>query len=100
MWLGSGERGGDIFSEPIVLVGASHKTLPIAQREGLSLLEKRFGLLLGDLRKELGLKEAAVISTCNRFEVVAVGEEAYDRVSKYVRAGSFKRCPRISGICI
>jgi len=59
---------------PIVLIGLSHRTAPIAVRERFSLDEDACRRVLGLLRGG-GIREAVVLSTCNRTELYGVGEE-------------------------
>jgi glutamyl-tRNA reductase len=56
------------------VVGVNHRSLPIAQREKLSQIENKSPEFLPELARDLQVKEAALLSTCNRFEVIAVAE--------------------------
>jgi glutamyl-tRNA reductase len=55
----------------LVAVGISHKTAPVALRERLSIPAAELGGVLQRLTVENDVKEAVVLSTCNRFEVYA-----------------------------
>ncbi len=59
----------------IVVVGLSHHAAPLAVRERLAVPADARRALLHALRAE-GVREAAVLSTCNRVEVYAAGEDA------------------------
>src|SRR4051794_15585998 len=59
----------------LVLVGASHRTAPIAMRERLALPPARATEVLAELIAEPGLREAVVLSTCGRTELYAVASE-------------------------
>lgn len=59
----------------LLLLGLSHKTAPVAQREKASLGDQAARALLADLLAGPA-SEAAVLSTCNRTEVYAVGDDA------------------------
>lgn len=59
---------------PIVLVGLSHRTAPVAVRERFSLDEDACRRVLG-LMRGAGMREAVVLSTCNRTELYGVGED-------------------------
>jgi glutamyl-tRNA reductase len=59
----------------IVLVGLSHKTAPVQLREKLSLYGRSTAEALHGLRDAARLEECALLSTCNRTEVVAVTRE-------------------------
>jgi glutamyl-tRNA reductase len=57
---------------PLVVVGLSHRTAPVAFREQAALTQSTARALLGDLRAMPGVSAAAVLSTCNRTEAYAV----------------------------
>jgi glutamyl-tRNA reductase len=62
----------------LLIVGLNHRTTPVALREQLAFPETALGASLGQLKSVAGVHEAAIISTCNRIEVVAciAGEPA------------------------
>ena len=53
----------------VFLVGLSHKTAPIEVRERVALSGDALKGALGELRAMDGVREALVVSTCNRVEV-------------------------------
>jgi glutamyl-tRNA reductase len=53
----------------IVIVGVSHRTAPLEVRETLAFPRDALPETLARLRRETGLAEAMVLSTCNRVEV-------------------------------
>lgn len=53
----------------IVVVGLNHRSAPIEVRERLAFRTEQVPLALARLRTELGLQEAAILSTCNRVEI-------------------------------
>ena len=55
----------------IVLVGLNHKSAPIEVRERLAFRQERLGSAFARLRQEIGIREAAILSTCNRVEIYA-----------------------------
>ena len=59
----------------LVVLGLSHRTAPVEQREKAALTDSSARSLLAELRGG-GLSEAVSISTCNRTEVYAVGHDA------------------------
>jgi glutamyl-tRNA reductase len=62
--------------DPSVLVtGVSYKTLSLEWREKLTQLAPQPELIAESLVKQGVATEAAVLSTCNRFEIVSVGGE-------------------------
>ncbi len=73
------------YPKTIHLVGVSHKTLPIAERESLARIAESGKAVLHEVAKSLELKEVAVISTCNRFEVVAIGDGVGDNLKKFLK---------------
>jgi glutamyl-tRNA reductase len=52
----------------LYVVGASHKTAPLAVRERLALLDGQ----IEDFLRDLAVSEAVVVSTCNRTELYVV----------------------------
>jgi len=58
----------------IVCVGLSHREAPIAVREQLAVPEGLFLERLRELRALPGVREAMLLSTCNRLEIFAVTE--------------------------
>jgi glutamyl-tRNA reductase len=59
----------------LLVVGLSHKTAPLEIREALAVPRERLADALAALRSEAGLAEAMILSTCNRVEVYARGED-------------------------
>ncbi len=55
----------------LLLAGVSHRTAPLEVREALAFQKDRLGESLAALRRELGLDEAFILSTCNRVEIYA-----------------------------
>jgi glutamyl-tRNA reductase len=62
----------------LVVLGISHKTAPVEQREKAALSESAARALMQSLRRDTGLSEVVALSTCNRTEVYAVGHAAAD----------------------
>lgn len=60
------------------LLGLSHQTAPVAFRERVALDQHGAGRLLHRLRETPGIEESLVISTCNRTEIYAVGDDDFD----------------------
>jgi glutamyl-tRNA reductase len=56
-----------------VLVGLNHKTAPIQIRERVSFSAESLPRALDELRRRFGAREAMILSTCNRVEVLGVG---------------------------
>lgn len=58
----------------LVLLGASHHTTPLELREKLALDDARLAALAEQLRGAPGVREFAVLNTCNRVELYSVSE--------------------------
>ena len=69
----------------IVVVGLSHKTAPIEVREQAALSQAAASETLRRLHDHPSIDEVMVISTCNRVEVVAVGDRSADTIVQVVR---------------
>ncbi len=59
----------------IVVVGVNHETAPVAVREALAFPKHELGQALERVRKDAGLGEAMILSTCNRVEVYGRSEK-------------------------
>ena len=68
-------RSGIVYEPRVVLTGVSYKTLNVDGRERLAQAVPEPELLARRVVQEGLASEAAVISTCNRFEIVSVGGE-------------------------
>lgn len=58
------------------LLGLNHKTAPVEVRERLALPASRLEHALSYVREVPGIAEAAILSTCNRVEIYAWGDES------------------------
>ena len=58
----------------LIVVGTNHKISPIHLREKLSVSRKRLPEALAFLKDTSNLREAAILSTCNRMEIYASAE--------------------------
>jgi glutamyl-tRNA reductase len=64
------------MEERLLIAGVNHRTAPVAVRERLAYREDEIVAALGRLRNRApGLQETALISTCNRVEIVGVATE-------------------------
>lgn len=59
----------------LYLVGLSHKTAPIDVREKLNFSDDQSGKYLEKLSKSQSVQSGIVLSTCNRVEIYAYGQE-------------------------
>jgi glutamyl-tRNA reductase len=57
------------------LLGLNHKTAPVEVRERFAVSASHIGHALGYVRDVPGISEAAILSTCNRVEIYAWGDE-------------------------
>jgi glutamyl-tRNA reductase len=60
----------------VVVLGVSHRTAPVALREKLSVVPEQIDSTLRELKTLPGVREVALISTCNRVEIYAVASDA------------------------
>ncbi|BBD79596.1 glutamyl-tRNA reductase [Aerosticca soli] len=64
---------------PLIALGLNHLTAPVSLREQVAFDAAATGQALRELRREEGVEEALILSTCNRTELyvnVAAGAEA------------------------
>lgn len=70
----------------LFLFGLSHKTAPVEVRELFSFSPSQLPRALQNLRAASGVREAAILSTCNRSEIYAVGaDDAGKRLEQFLR---------------
>ena len=60
----------------LVVLGLNHRTAPVEIREKFSIPQEKIMMVLANLEEVSGIREAVVLSTCNRSEVYAVVEQA------------------------
>ena len=65
----------------VLVIGVSHRTAPVAMRERLAVIPEAVGAMLAELAALPAVREAALISTCNRVEIYAAVEDA-DRAAQ------------------
>ncbi len=56
------------------LLGLNHKTAPVEVRERFAVSAAHLGHALGYVKAVPGIREAAILSTCNRVEIYAYGD--------------------------
>lgn len=69
----------------IVVVGLNHKSAPIEMREQFAIGDVELPSVLSSLRSSGVVKEAVIVSTCNRVEVYAAGNSTGETIVSYVR---------------
>jgi glutamyl-tRNA reductase len=62
----------------LILVGVSHRTAPVELRERLDFASRGVGEALAALAARRALREAVIVSTCNRVEVYGACDDAAD----------------------
>ena len=60
----------------LLLIGVSHKTAPVAVRERLAVDPDAIAAALVELTALSPVREAAMISTCNRVELYVAADDA------------------------
>lgn len=65
-------------SSQLVLLGVNHTTAPIEVRERLAIPTSQLAEATRTLMEQPGVREALILSTCNRVELLTVDEEAED----------------------
>jgi len=78
----------------LTVLGVSHRTAPVGQREKAALNGEAVRSVLRRLVADPRVNEAAAVSTCNRTEVYVVSEEAEQAVA--AAAEALVACSRIS----
>lgn len=66
----------------VAVIGVSYKSAPVAIRERIAIAGEERDTVLGQLRAEAGIREAMVVSTCNRVEVYAAGDDETELVER------------------
>jgi glutamyl-tRNA reductase len=66
------------------ILGLNHRTAPIALREKVAFTEDRLVAALGALRRERGVAEVLILSTCNRTEVYWAGSASGNELSDWL----------------
>ncbi len=69
------------------LVGLDHKTAPVEVRERFAVSQNRLGHSLEYVKSIPGVREAAILSTCNRVEIYAWGDERAGETLRDAMAG-------------
>lgn len=68
----------------IFLFGLSHHTAPVELRECLHLSKEKKMLAMERFRREGGLQECVVLSTCNRFEVYGAAADPQEGLRRVI----------------
>jgi glutamyl-tRNA reductase len=62
----------------LILVGISYRTAPVEVRERMNIRESHLPGALADLVGREGIREGLILSTCNRVDLAAAGEEGIE----------------------
>lgn len=84
----------------ILVVGTNHRACPIELRERLAFRQEQLQAAYAALRHELGLREALILSTCNRVEIYAGVERlngTFERLDSFLGAHSQLPSDRLIG---
>lgn len=80
------ERDVDLW-----VVGVNHRTAPVELREKLAIADSALGEINEQAVRELPIREAVILSTCNRVELVGVATRGRDDIvegaSKFLARG-------------
>jgi len=77
----------------LILVGISYRTAPVEVRERMNIHESHLPAALADLVSREGVREGLILSTCNRVDLAAAGEETTELQPAVRRfLGDFHRC--------
>lgn len=69
----------------ILVVGFNHRVAPVALRERLAFRGDDLAGAFQQLRSALGMRETAILSTCNRVEIYACALEREEAISRLQR---------------
>ena len=71
----------------LLIVGINHHSAPVSLREKVAFTPEQLGDALPDIAEQAGFSEVAILSTCNRTEIIAAGQEPDTvRVSRWLAA--------------
>jgi glutamyl-tRNA reductase len=59
----------------LLVLGVSHRTAPVAVRERLAIVPDEVGEALGEIASLPGVREAAMLNTCNRVELYVAADD-------------------------
>jgi glutamyl-tRNA reductase len=76
---------------PVSILGINHKTAPVSVREKVAFAPQDISVALQSLRSETLLNEVAIISTCNRMEIV-YRNQAHEH---HVNSAEFKQIEQV-----
>jgi glutamyl-tRNA reductase len=79
----AGRSGGDAAGKKtLVLLGVNHHTAPMDVRERLAIPESRLAEATRMLLQQPGVREAMILSTCNRVELFTLQDEPREQTNE------------------
>ena len=78
----------------LLVLGVSHKTAPVGVRERLAVVPEMMESVLGELAALPSVREAALLSTCNRVEIYAAIDRDGDRAAQGLGEALARRAGR------
>jgi glutamyl-tRNA reductase len=75
----------------LLVLGVSHRTAPVAVRERLAVVPEAMATALGEMAALPSVREAALLSTCNRVEIYAAIDGDGDRAAQGLGEALAKR---------
>jgi len=67
----------------ILVIGLNHKTAPVEIREQLAFSDEETAQALEMLHKEADIRELALLSTCNRVELIMAAKNSVKAVETF-----------------
>ena len=77
----------------LLVLGVSHRTAPVAVRERLAVVPEAMDAVLAELVALPSVREAALLSTCNRVEIYAAVDADADRAAQRARRRRWPAAP-------
>ena len=78
------QKANNTSAGEVVVLGLSHHTAGVDVRERLAVPEAEWADAAGELVGEGSVQEAAIMSTCNRFEVYLLAGHGFEAISSVV----------------
>jgi glutamyl-tRNA reductase len=80
----------------LILLGINHKTAPIELRERVAIPRDELASAASALSRTSGIREAMILSTCNRVEILAASENLNTDLAEFLH-GYFSLDPAVLG---
>jgi len=66
------------YNMPLLTLGLNHQTAPVEIREKITFSPQHIERALNEVQNVKGVKEAVIVSTCNRTEIYCECDDSYD----------------------